>query len=258
MTENLHPDADGHVHLSLGLYVLGGLEDDEAVAVEEHLAHRDECRTENTRVSGVPLALALLNEDEVQSLIREFGVPDRPAESLPGRPATATRAGSGRGGPSTASAPANGRPPGRPGSARRRWRPAQIRVAVAGCLIVLAMSVGAGLWLTPQTGPTPIDTVLTGETTDSTSGATLTVVVTRQPARAAVRATVSRLRPAIPYQLFAVTTDGRTLSVGHWLGTSAPKTVAGDINATVPEIAVFTVAQQDGAVVVSVRFGSGP
>jgi hypothetical protein len=128
-----------------------------------------------------------------------------------------------------------------------------LRIAAA-CLVVLAAGVVGVRWLDGAKPPAPVPSVLTGEATDSVTGATIAVVVTGHGDRSNVRATVDGLRPAIPYQLFAVTTDGRRLAVGSWLGTAGSRTVSGDIPATVGQIAVFTVAQQDGAVIVSVRF----
>jgi len=48
-----------HVRTDIGAYVLGGLEQEEAVAVREHLASCSACAEEHARLSGLPRLLAL-------------------------------------------------------------------------------------------------------------------------------------------------------------------------------------------------------
>src|SRR4051794_19113922 len=86
----LEGDGDGHMELSLGLYVLGALDDEGVLSVQEHLAQCAQCRAECAELSEVPAALALLSDEDVEALIREFGVPD----ASPRRPRSRHRSGS--------------------------------------------------------------------------------------------------------------------------------------------------------------------
>src|SRR4051794_11345341 len=85
MTRGVEGDGDGHMQLSLGLYVLGALDDEGLLSVQEHLAECAQCRAESAELSEVPAALALLSEEDVNALIREFGVSDTPVRRPPSR-----------------------------------------------------------------------------------------------------------------------------------------------------------------------------
>ncbi|GAA1280314.1 hypothetical protein Psi02_72840 [Planotetraspora silvatica] len=54
------------VRMSLGVYILGALEDDEVAEVEAHLDECPECRAELAELSGLPRALALVSEDDIR------------------------------------------------------------------------------------------------------------------------------------------------------------------------------------------------
>ena len=54
------------VRMSLGVYVLGALEDDEVAEVEAHLDGCPECQAELAELSGLPRVLALVSEDDIQ------------------------------------------------------------------------------------------------------------------------------------------------------------------------------------------------
>jgi hypothetical protein len=71
-------DGDGHVRMSLGLYVLQALRPGECAAVEEHLACCVRCRDERTQLGDVPADLGLLSGDEARALITELGVASKP------------------------------------------------------------------------------------------------------------------------------------------------------------------------------------
>ncbi|GII34686.1 anti-sigma factor family protein [Planotetraspora mira] len=57
---------DDEVRMSLGVYILGALEDDEIAEVEAHLDGCPECRAELAELSGLPRALALVSEDDIR------------------------------------------------------------------------------------------------------------------------------------------------------------------------------------------------
>jgi hypothetical protein len=68
-------DDDGHVQIALGLYVLGALPVAERPVIEEHLRWCGACQAEWAELSEVPAALAMLTDDDVQTLIADFGGP---------------------------------------------------------------------------------------------------------------------------------------------------------------------------------------
>ncbi|MEW9528786.1 anti-sigma factor [Microbispora sp. NPDC049125] len=53
------------VRISLGVYVLGALDDDEAAQVEAHLDDCPACRAELAELSGLPSRLALVSADDI-------------------------------------------------------------------------------------------------------------------------------------------------------------------------------------------------
>ncbi|MEZ0073039.1 anti-sigma factor [Planotetraspora sp. GP83] len=54
------------VRMSLGAYVLGALDDEEAAQVEEHLDGCPACRAELAELSGLPPLLARVSEEDIQ------------------------------------------------------------------------------------------------------------------------------------------------------------------------------------------------
>ncbi|GAA4560568.1 anti-sigma factor family protein [Planotetraspora kaengkrachanensis] len=57
---------DDDVRMSLGVYILGALDDDEVAEVEAHLDGCPECRAELAELSGLPPVLALVSEDDIR------------------------------------------------------------------------------------------------------------------------------------------------------------------------------------------------
>ena len=57
---NMAFDGDGHVRTTLGLYYLGGLTDDEQVAVERHLASCESCLADYDDAGDLVLYLRTL------------------------------------------------------------------------------------------------------------------------------------------------------------------------------------------------------
>jgi hypothetical protein len=53
----------GHVQMLLGVYLLGGLAPLEASAVQAHLGHCAQCRSEHDDLACVPEWLGLLDEN---------------------------------------------------------------------------------------------------------------------------------------------------------------------------------------------------
>jgi hypothetical protein len=67
---NIAFDGDGHVRTALGLYFMGGLNDDEQSAIERHLAICEGCLEEYDRAGDVVSYLrylTVLEEPEVEA-----------------------------------------------------------------------------------------------------------------------------------------------------------------------------------------------
>jgi predicted anti-sigma-YlaC factor YlaD len=64
---NIAFDCDGHVRMSLGLYFVGGLTDDEQAAVERHLAACESCLAEYDDVGEAALYLSALDESDADT-----------------------------------------------------------------------------------------------------------------------------------------------------------------------------------------------
>jgi anti-sigma factor RsiW len=62
-------DADGHVRLSLGLYVLGALDDARCEAVEQHLVSCRDCRAQHEYIADMPRYLDSLKPQELAELL---------------------------------------------------------------------------------------------------------------------------------------------------------------------------------------------
>ena len=61
-------DPDGHVRLSLGLYVLGALDETDRATVEEHLALCRQCQSEHDYIAVIPSLLQTLTHEEISQL----------------------------------------------------------------------------------------------------------------------------------------------------------------------------------------------
>jgi hypothetical protein len=241
---------DEHFRHSLGLFTLGALPLDEHLAVEVHLAQCAACRRECDELSDVPALLSLLSEEDIRALAVEFAPVERSGGSVcAGPPLVAAgnggrraepRAGRGRGG--------RGRLAGSPSSTGRG------RLLVAAITITLSVGVGIGAWLQASDGATTVPTTLSAVATDRVTGASVSIVVTGRDKGSHIEAVLSGLRTGVQYQLFAVTVHGRTVVVTRWLGADGRTTVAGDLDVAPQDLAFFTVAQIDGAVVVSAHF----
>jgi anti-sigma factor RsiW len=70
MTMSGVADPDGHVRLSLGLYVLGALDPALAEQVEEHLLTCADCQREHDYIAVVPLLMDSMPRAELEGLLR--------------------------------------------------------------------------------------------------------------------------------------------------------------------------------------------
>jgi hypothetical protein len=62
-------DADGHVRMALGVYVLAAIDGDAAAAVEAHVLRCAQCRYECDRLRELPALLDLLGDEDVRDLV---------------------------------------------------------------------------------------------------------------------------------------------------------------------------------------------
>ncbi|GAB3806267.1 zf-HC2 domain-containing protein [Micromonospora zhanjiangensis] len=232
-----------HRSSELGLYVLGVLDAEDREPVERHLARCPECRSEADALSGVVAAFASLSAVDRLRIVQEFGV--RRPDARPGRtgrrnlppPSPAARVR-----PRATKSP--------PRSTRRRPGPL---VGAAGLAAVLAVLLAGYLTLA---GPGPADRpggpapVAAG--VDNRSGAAVSIrIVGRPDGSAGVQVTVTGLRDATRYQLYAVTADGGTRLVTDWTGSAAPQDLSADLPIPAADVAFFTVTLMDDTPVVS-------
>lgn len=261
---------DSHVQQLLGMYVLGALSPDEHVAVEDHLAECGVCRTECAELGEVSAFLDLLSQADVDALAEAF--PLTPAGSAPEvpqvphvpPPRAAPSARPSAGAPPTHGPPSGTAPAGRPagrgarpaGSARRGralgGRP--VRVVLAAVAIALVLGVGVGVWLT--VGSTGSTVAFAGSEANAATGVSMSVSVAAQGNGSHVDATVNGLTAGVEYQLYAVDAAGHTMVVARWVPDHGSQAVSGDIPTSVSDLAFFSVAEQGGAVLVTLRLAA--
>jgi anti-sigma factor RsiW len=70
-------DHSGHVRLSLGLYVLGALDEAASQRVRTHLRACDSCRAEHEYIAVVPMLFNLLSPDDLADALLDH--PNGPA-----------------------------------------------------------------------------------------------------------------------------------------------------------------------------------
>jgi Putative zinc-finger len=273
------PNADEHVQLQLGLYVLGALTPEEHIAVDEHLARCAQCSAESEELAEVPPFLALITADDVDELTREPRPPTpfrgRPVRTVPARATAATRApvtgdpaldgpagpngepdrGTGPGRPARpTNRPSTPTPAGRPGR-RSRGAGSRSRLVLSAIAVALVVGVAIGVWLR-SSDPVPI--TLAGSDTNTVTGVSMSVTVVGHGDQSHVDASVRGLRSGGQYQLYAVDSHGQTSVVARWVAGVPPYAYSGDLQVSTDDLAFFTVTQSDGAVVVTVRVARSP
>jgi anti-sigma factor RsiW len=257
---------DPHVRLSLGLYLLGELAQEERDAVERHLATCLDCQAEADDMIDVLDALVMLSDQDGREVVQAFGVPARAAPSTQrAAPDVATVAGRPPRSPDAPSPrvrPAGTRPAGRPHASRRRLSPKGL-LGLAGLALIVVISAGVFALLTPSgpSGPSkPAGPAITLVATaqNSTTGAHLSVVATDHQHSVAIQATVTGLHHDTRYQLYVVTSDGRTQVVTTWTGSDAPQQISGEAPVAIANLSFFTVTLSDGTPVVSAYVKPAP
>lgn len=215
-------DTSEHASLQLGVYVLGGMAPDERLAVEEHLRRCAQCRDECEELAAVAAVLSGMGEAEVRSLLGD--APD----------AAATR-------PKLTVLPGG----------RRSGLTRQIKLAAAAAAVLVVGGVGLGAWLVARPEVlTPVAVV----GTNASTGASLSIRIEPAPTGDGqqVRAVIVGLKIGTRFQITATTRSGETVVIVRDTAVGGAQTVLGPLTLAPDEITFFTVAQLDGAVVVSV------
>jgi anti-sigma factor RsiW len=233
------PEARDEFQLRLGLLVLGALPLDEHLEVDQHLADCEGCRTECEELGELPGMLSLLSEDDLRGLLPgPVPRPRRVSQRAPLRP------------------PGPGRVIRLPAGRRPAWSGTRLRVAAAAAVVVVGLGAGAGFWLrgAGQADRAPLSVAAT----DGSSGVRASIVVNGRDGGAHVEATVSGLREGVRYVLIAVASGGDTVVVARWTGTGKVRAVSADVALDPRELTFFSVAEDGGAAVVTVRIRAEP
>ncbi|MFG2051447.1 zf-HC2 domain-containing protein [Micromonospora sp. NPDC048935] len=263
---------------TLGVYLAGGLAEEQRDAVESHLATCAPCSAEADALGEAVAMLALLSDLDRRELVAEFGVPPIPVvagrepvderdpapDPPPVPPAvrsapvdTARAAGPTRG--PVANRASTG--PGRTTStATTRQRRRRMRLAGAGLAVVVLIFAGLLVGQSMRTPTTSPDlavpnggnTVLTLVTnaTDAPSGATLSVVVSQQAGAVNLRATLAGLRVGAAYRLFVTDVDGQSWELAVVTGTEFRQEVARGCPVPLDRLDRFSVTAADGSLAV--------
>jgi anti-sigma factor RsiW len=242
---------DEHPQLEFGLYVLGALPADEERRLERHLATCAACQAECDDLGEAVVLVSLLSPDDVGSINQ---LSARPA---PQRPRAARhRRAVGR----SAGGPGRSAPLMREHGARRRpTRRTRVAVAAAVVMTAIGAGIGFGMWLQSSRDPDILVATVSATATNDATGATAAVEV--RPAQDGgyeLQAVIVGLPPGGAFQLAATTHDGRTEVILRGVAVGGPQTVMSAIRLSPEEIAFVTVAQMDGAVVVSVQLHVPP
>jgi hypothetical protein len=123
-------------------------------------------------------------------------------------------------------------------------------VLLASIAIALVLGVGIGLRLASAT-PTAI--TLAGSETDTVTGASMSVTVQGGDVSSHVSAIINGLRPGVAYKLIAMDSSGQTQILIRWVAEDKPYTYTGDATVRGDKLSWLTVAQLDGAVVITVK-----
>ncbi|WP_432827576.1 zf-HC2 domain-containing protein [Dactylosporangium sp. CA-092794] len=244
--------ADQHVQVQLGLYVLDALPPDERRAVDEHLAGCEPCRRECAQLRQVLPFMQMLELGDVEDLAAPRPRPAAPADAAPATatpadrpPRPAERA------PARKTRPAgkNG-PAGKPRPRRRLL--SRFGVVLAGTIVVaLLAGLGIGLLLRVS-GPVAI--TLDGTEANAATGVRMSVtVVSDGDDHSKVTARIRGLTQGSGYQLIAATKQGQTRMVAQWVADRQLYDYQGDLPLAAANVAFFSVARQDGAVLVTVK-----
>ncbi|MEU7588473.1 zf-HC2 domain-containing protein [Micromonospora sp. NPDC049230] len=267
---------------ALGVYLAGGLAEEQRDAVESHIATCAQCSAEADVLVEAVAMLALLSDLDRREMVAEFGVPPIPVVAAPelvderepepdppsAPPAvwsppvdTARAVGPTRGPVANRASTGPGRTAStattRPGRQQRRRR---MKLAGAGlavvALIFAGLLVGQSL-RTPTTTPdlavpNGTNTVLTLVTnaTDTPSGATLSVVVSQQAGAVNLRATLAGLRVGAAYRLFVTDVDGQSWELAVVTGTEFRQEVARSCPVPFDRLDRFSVTAADGSLAV--------
>jgi anti-sigma factor RsiW len=250
-------EEDPHLRESLGLYLLGALSGEEREAVERHLAGCLPCCVEANELGAAVDALALLPQRDVHELIAECGIDESDA-AVPARVGPVVSRGARTGRTARLRRAALRRSVGEPHAPVKRWAGSRRRAwTIGACVLAVVLTAGVALGFALASGsdggrqPAGITLAATATAADRASGATLSVFVTGDERHTDIRAVVSGLQDGQSYQLFVVTSRGRTIVVSQWPGSNRVREITGWVQAPADTLVFFTVATLGGSPVVS-------
>ncbi|GGM63442.1 zf-HC2 domain-containing protein [Dactylosporangium sucinum] len=233
-SNNRSGNAATHVHDQIDLYLTNALTPEQEEQFEEHLLFCEACREQADRESELAVAVAALPAE----LAAELEATDTAAPAGAAGRSTSDRAAASnttrRAVPATATGPAAGRPPGRPGSRARRL------LSYAAALVVGAVLGVGGAWLYPSSDPDP---VTVGDQSETGSRGQLSVTATERAGGTDVRAVAVGLRPGEQYDLIAVGTDGRNHVAAHGVAAGGPQTIVGSVPVARDKVRFFALTQ---------------
>lgn len=134
-------------------------------------------------------------------------------------------------------------------SPRRRffsWRAATLAALSALLLLTLTVAgLSARALLDPPAPGVQTNTVRTAvaSATDRDSGANLSVILTEDGDRVAVRATLSGLTEGVGYRLFGYTFDGRQRPLVNWTGRDGVQELDGELPVGIADLSHFAVTR---------------
>ena len=199
------------VQLCLGAYLLGALEPNERVLVDQHVGHCGSCRRELAELAGLPALLSRLTLADVTGQ-----APGSPPRVQPGEQPSSqlldrllnSAAGEQSAAPAPAPAPA-------PAASRPRHR--RLTLVAAAVAVAAAIAASGTLVAVHFSSPTPPRPVAAGP--NPRMRVVLQASLTPRPWGTAINAHLSGVAPGEHCQLVAVAADGHQEVAGTWQAT---------------------------------------
>jgi hypothetical protein len=226
------------VHIDVGAYALGLLEEQDSAAFEAHLVDCPACNAELAEFSPMRELLTGLGPVETtDDIALGHGVTEQGVTDLLSRRASVSRR-------------------------RARWT---VAVAAAACVAALGGGIAAGIALNPSPGPATVALpVLTGQLHSATNpgtGVTGTVGLVTRTWGTYVTLNLAKVHGPLECELVAVAKTGERRVVAGWSvgvpgdgvpGHPAPLLVAGSTSIPLSKLARFDVVVVNGPTLLSI------
>jgi hypothetical protein len=216
-----------------GPYLLGGLDPQSEAEFERHLGGCRECLDACDEFGPLVSAMGHLPLPDIRAALGVTATAPEPAAGQRQR-------GTGRRGLRSLLHPT------RHG---RRTLAGVLALAVA----VTVATIGGLRLLDPEppASVSPITVSATGG--DSRAAVRLEAAISVHGDDVRVEATVTGLRPALDYEMYAVTTDGDTHLLRRWNGAGSSQEVVGELRVRVEDLAFVSIVESGGIPVVVAR-----